>query len=208
VHDAGVPNSRALFDPRRLADEHLLKKGYVRPDLTATARGCKQFFQPTRAWFNGELTHPVDDGWNARRQIAVLYRMLDVYVEGFSSLMHEIVHTARRKAPLVRALWCYFVAACEQDASAQFPTSFGVAFAAAQREVSQLQAALHRVQKKLLQTEARHLLTHEQLLHAARATTRHDDSLPADAQHPVSSRVRAAKTPCIAVGCGVACVCV
>jgi hypothetical protein len=118
--------------------------------------------------------------------------MLDVYVEGFSSLMHEVVHTARRKAPLVHALWCYFVAACEQDASAQFATQFGVAQAAAQREVARLQAALHRVQKKLLQTEARHLLTHEQLLHATRATTRHDGSLPADAQHLVRARVRAA----------------
>lgn len=115
--------------------------------------------------------------------------MLDVYVEGFSSLMHEIVHTARRKASLVRELWCYFVAACEQDASAQFPTHFSVAHAAAQREVTRLQAALHHVQQKLLQTEARHLLTHEQLLHAARAATCHDDSLPADAQHPVRVRV-------------------
>jgi hypothetical protein len=58
------------------------------------------------------------------RQIAVLHRMLDVYVEGFGSLMHEVVATAAKKAPLVRALWCYFVAACEQDAHVAFPTQF------------------------------------------------------------------------------------
>lgn len=54
----------------------------------------------------------------------MLHRVLDVFVEGFASVMEEVVAGAREKSRLVTAMWAYFVSVCETHSGHKYEAQF------------------------------------------------------------------------------------
>jgi hypothetical protein len=48
--------------------------------------------------------------------------MVEIYCEGFASMLQEVVGGARDKGQLATAIWVYFVAACEKLSVRQYGT--------------------------------------------------------------------------------------
>eukprot|EP00854_Cymbomonas_tetramitiformis_P004156 gene4156-5134_t len=99
----------------------------------------------------------------------MIHRMLDIYVFGFNSLVDELVHKAEDAAPLLLAIWAYFVEACEACIGDTFESPLHKQHSADKARIQNLELELQEASNEMCELRAHLGLFNDKLTVANKA---------------------------------------
>ncbi|KAK3257829.1 hypothetical protein CYMTET_33091 [Cymbomonas tetramitiformis] len=101
--------------------------------------------------------------------VDMIHRMLDIYVFGFNSLVDELVHKAEDAAPLLLAIWAYFVEACEACIGDTFESPLHKQHSADKARIQNLELELQEASNEMCELRAHLGLFNDKLTVANKA---------------------------------------